>query len=131
MGVTGKLGGETARTLLTGGQPVRAIVRDARKGQESSALGCELAVAEMEDASALKDAFADATAVFILPPPVFDPEPGYQEAQAVSGNRGAALDRSTQSQEARADSPAIPADVDYLTARVPFSDRSFSGDGHG
>jgi NAD(P)H dehydrogenase (quinone) len=82
-GITGKVGGELARTLLAAGQPVRAIVRDARKGEEWAVLGCELALAEMEDASALTDALRGATAVFILPPSEFDPEPGYPEAQAV------------------------------------------------
>lgn len=82
-GITGKVGGELARTLLAARQPVRGIVRDAKKGEEWSALGCELAVAEMEDASALTGAFGGATAVFILPPSEFDPEPGYPEAQAV------------------------------------------------
>jgi uncharacterized protein YbjT (DUF2867 family) len=82
-GITGKVGGELARTLLSAGQPVRAVVRDANKGQEWAALGCQVALAEMEDASALTDAFTDATAVFILPPSEFDPEPGYPEAQTV------------------------------------------------
>ena len=45
-GITGKVGGELARTLLIAGQPVRAIVRDATKGEEWAALGCELALAE-------------------------------------------------------------------------------------
>jgi uncharacterized protein YbjT (DUF2867 family) len=82
-GITGKVGGELARTLLAAGQPVRAVVRDANKGREWAALGCEVALAEMEDASALTDAFTGATAVFILPPSEFDPAPGYPEAQAV------------------------------------------------
>jgi NAD(P)H dehydrogenase (quinone) len=82
-GITGKVGGELARTLLAAGQPVRAIMRDARKGDEWAALGCELALAEMGDVLALRDAFTGARAVFILPPSEFDPEPGYPEAQAV------------------------------------------------
>ncbi|MDB5409687.1 MAG: hypothetical protein JWL84_4599 [Rhodospirillales bacterium] len=82
-GITGKVGGEVARALLAAGQAVRAVVRDVRKGEEWTVLGCEVAVAEMEDASALTEAFTGATGVFILPPPVFDPEPGYPEAQAV------------------------------------------------
>jgi len=82
-GITGKVGGHLARTLLATGQPVRAIVRDARKGEAWAALGCDLALAEMEDASALTDAFTGSTAVFVLPPSEFDPEPGYPEAQAV------------------------------------------------
>jgi uncharacterized protein YbjT (DUF2867 family) len=82
-GITGKVGGELARTLLAGGHPVRAIVRDAKKGEGWAALGCEVAIAEMEDAFALTAAFTNATAVFILPPSEFDPAPGYPEAQAV------------------------------------------------
>ena len=82
-GITGKVGGALARTLLTAGQPVRAIVREARKAQEWVARGCQLAVAAMEDVSALTHAFTGATAVFILPPSQFNPEPGYPEARAV------------------------------------------------
>jgi NAD(P)H dehydrogenase (quinone) len=82
-GITGKVGGELARSLLAVGRPVRAIVRDAKKGEEWAALGCELALADMEDAPALTRAFTGATAVFVLPPSEFDPEPGYPEAQAV------------------------------------------------
>jgi NAD(P)H dehydrogenase (quinone) len=81
-GVTGKVGGALARTLLAAGQPVRAVVRDARKGEAWASLGCEVVPAEMEDASALAKAFSGATAVFILPPPEFDPEPRYPEARA-------------------------------------------------
>ncbi len=82
-GITGKVGGELARTLLADGQPVRAVVRDAKKGEAWAALGCEVALADMGDAAALTSAFTGAHAVFILPPPVFDPRPGYPEAVAV------------------------------------------------
>ena len=82
-GITGKVGGELARALLAAGEKVRAVVRDAKKGQPWAELGCEIALAEMEDASALAKAFTGASAVFILPPSVFDPAPGYPEARAV------------------------------------------------
>lgn len=82
-GVTGKVGGELARTLLAAGQSVRAIVRDPKRAGEWAACGCELAFAEMENASALTAAFRGATAAFILPPSEFDPGAGYPEAQAV------------------------------------------------
>jgi NAD(P)H dehydrogenase (quinone) len=81
-GITGKVGGELARNLLAAGQRVRAVVRNASKSEEWAALGCEVALANMEDGLALADAFAGATATFILPPPEFDPEPGYPEARA-------------------------------------------------
>ncbi|MEH3116388.1 MAG: NmrA family NAD(P)-binding protein [Methylorubrum populi] len=82
-GITGKVGGELARTLLGNGRPVRAVVRDVSKARIWEALGCEVALAEMEDAEALAEAFVGAEGVFILPPSEFDPAPGYPEAQRV------------------------------------------------
>lgn len=82
-GITGNVGGAAARTLLAQGQPVRAVVRDSAKGKAWSDLGCEVAIADMNDAEALARAFAGAKGVFILPPPNFDPLPGFPEAKAV------------------------------------------------
>jgi len=90
-GITGKVGGELAHTLLGAGQSVRAVVRDAKKGEAWAALGCGVAVAEMTDAAALTAAFTGARAVFILPPSEFDPAPGYPEARAVIDSVVAAL----------------------------------------
>jgi NAD(P)H dehydrogenase (quinone) len=61
-GVTGKAGGILARKLLEAGRPVRAVVRDAAKGQAWANKGCEVAIAEMEDAEALAQAFAGSEA---------------------------------------------------------------------
>jgi uncharacterized protein YbjT (DUF2867 family) len=91
-GITGKVGGAAARTLLSAGHRVRAVVRDADKGRVWSDLGCEVAIAEMEDAEALTRAFTDVTGVFILPPSNFDPEPGFPEAKAVISAVRQALD---------------------------------------
>jgi NAD(P)H dehydrogenase (quinone) len=82
-GITGKVGGAVARTLLAAGRPVRAIVRDAGKGRSWVQKGCEVARAEIEDAAALTAAFKDVDGVFILPPSEFDPAPGFPEARAV------------------------------------------------
>lgn len=90
-GITGKVGGAMARTLLAAGRPVRAVVRDKEKARPWAALGCEIALAEMEDRQALAKAFSGASAVFILPPSEFDPMPGYPEAQAIIDNVVAAL----------------------------------------
>ena len=49
-GVTGKVGGAVARSLLAQGHKVRAVVRDAEKGRSWSAQGCEIAIASVEDA---------------------------------------------------------------------------------
>lgn len=90
-GITGKVGGALARTLLSVNQPVRAIVRDAEKGRAWAALGCEVALAEMSDAHALAAAFKGTDGVFILPPSEFDPTPGFSEALLVINAVKAAL----------------------------------------
>ena len=83
MGVTGKVGGAVARTLLAAGQPVRAVARDAAKGAPWVERGCELAVADLDDAESLTAAFAGAEAAFVMLPPMFDPSPGFPEAKAM------------------------------------------------
>ncbi len=82
-GITGKVGGTLARTLLAASQPVRAVVRNLDKAREWADLGCEVALASMNDASALSAAFEGTEGVFILPPSEFDPAPGFPEARAV------------------------------------------------
>ena len=70
-------------TLSHSVNSVRAVIRDAGKGAVWAALGCEVAIANMDDAAALTEAFKGATGVFILPPSDFDPEPGFPEARKV------------------------------------------------
>jgi NAD(P)H dehydrogenase (quinone) len=82
-GITGKVGGGLARALLSGHHPVRAVVRDLDRGRFWASRGCEIASAEMHDAPSLAAAFTGARGVFILPPPEFDPAPGFPEARAV------------------------------------------------
>lgn len=89
-GITGQVGGAAARELLARGERVRAVVRDADKGRAWAALGCEVALATLDDAAALARAFDGATSVFVVPPPVFDPAPGFPEARATA----AALDQA-------------------------------------
>ncbi|HKB91258.1 MAG TPA: NmrA family NAD(P)-binding protein [Opitutaceae bacterium] len=81
-GITGQVGGAVARTLLANNQPVRAVVRDAAKGAAWTALGCEVALADMNDTTALTAAFKGAAGVFFLLPPTFDPTSGFPEARA-------------------------------------------------
>ncbi len=52
-GITGKVGGALARSLLTEGLPVRAVLRDEAKAAEWRARGCDVALAEMDDAASL------------------------------------------------------------------------------
>src|SRR6516164_9733009 len=78
-GVTGKVGGTIARSLLAQGQKVRAIVRDGEKGRPWSAQGCDIGIASIEDTASLTKAFEGAEGVFLMTPPNFDPEPGFPQ----------------------------------------------------
>ncbi len=103
MGITGQIGSAVARTLLAANQPVRAVVREAAKGQAWADRGCEIALATLENAASLTAAFRGAQAVFVLVPPNFDPLPGFPEAQAIGETLRAAL------------AEANPARVVYLS----------------
>jgi NAD(P)H dehydrogenase (quinone) len=81
-GITGRIGGQLAERLLSEGVAVRAVVRDREKGEAWRKKGCEVAVAQLDEVKALTDAFRGAKAVFVLPPPIFDPQPGFAEAYA-------------------------------------------------
>ena len=91
-GITGKVGGALAQTLLSANQPVRAVVRDAGRAQAWAERGCEVAAANLDDAASLSAAFEGAAGVFILPPSEFDPLPGFPEARAVIDAVKAALE---------------------------------------
>jgi NAD(P)H dehydrogenase (quinone) len=81
-GITGKVGGMVADTLLQAGQPIRAVVRNAEKGTPWQARGCEIAIASLDDADAMTKAWAEMEGVFLMTPPNYDPEPGFPETKA-------------------------------------------------
>lgn len=81
-GITGRVGGAVARALLAKGERVRAVLRNAEKAATWTALGCEIALAEIDDGEALARAFANAEGVFWMVPPAYDPEPGFPETKA-------------------------------------------------
>src|SRR5579862_6612846 len=92
MGITGQIGGIVGRALLAANRPVRAVVRDAAKGQVWADRGCEVALAAIEDVVSLTTAFREAEGVFVLVPPLFDPAPGFPEARAIGATLRTALE---------------------------------------
>jgi NAD(P)H dehydrogenase (quinone) len=82
-GITGQVGGATARNLLEAGLKVRAVVRDTAKGAAWAGRGCEVAIADISDPEALTAAFAGVDGVFLLIPPIFDPTPGFPEIRGI------------------------------------------------
>jgi NAD(P)H dehydrogenase (quinone) len=90
-GVSGQVGGATARTLLETGHKVRAVLRDKAKATAWEALGAEIAIADLEDADSLAKAFTGSDGVYVMVPPAFAPQPGYPEARKAASAIAAAL----------------------------------------
>ncbi len=67
-GVTGKIGGETAKQLIAKGAKLRALVRDAAKAADLAAAGVELVVGDIADTDAVKRALAGVEKAFLLLP---------------------------------------------------------------
>ncbi len=90
-GVTGQVGGATARALLAAGQAVRAVLRDPAKAALWEKLGASVAIADAGDAAALKRAFSGVDGAYVMVPPDFDPQPGFPGARAAIGAQVEAL----------------------------------------
>ena len=69
VGATGNTGSAVAETLLNRKQPVRIVVRSADKATSWKAKGAEVAVASLEDVSAMTKALEGATGLYLLVPP--------------------------------------------------------------
>jgi uncharacterized protein YbjT (DUF2867 family) len=94
-GATGQVGGALAEQLLAAGQPVRAIVRDARRGDPWRERGCDVAVVpDASDAAALASAIEDARGAFLMIPPNYDPEPGFPDTHRIASAFAEALEKS-------------------------------------
>jgi NAD(P)H dehydrogenase (quinone) len=92
VGATGKVGFSTASALREAGLPVRAIVRDAAQGARLVEIGCEIAVADLENATELAHAICHAANVQIILPP--DPQ-----AEDVNAQMRGAIENLVQSLE--------------------------------
>lgn len=125
-GITGKVGSALANALLDAGLPVRAVVRDAARAARWAERGCEIAVAEMEDAAALAAAFHGAQGVFILPPSDFDPEPGYPEARRVIEAVRKALDAARPDRVVCLSTIGADADQDNLLTQRTLMEQALA-----
>jgi uncharacterized protein YbjT (DUF2867 family) len=82
LGATGNTGSAVAETLLSKKQPVRVIVRSADKGADWKARGADVAVASLDDVSALTEAFKGAAGLYVLVPPNYGAESWLSDQQA-------------------------------------------------
>ena len=90
-GITGKVGGATARHLLKQGKQVRALVRNREKAAKWADQGVELVDGDWNDATAIAAALKGVGGAFVMLPAVWAPSPDYREAKGVIANYVEAL----------------------------------------
>ena len=83
MGITGKVGGATARHLLAQRKKVRALVRDRAKAASWTDQGVELVDGDWNDAAAIVRALEGVDGAFVMLPTVWAPSPDFKEAKGV------------------------------------------------
>ena len=93
-GITGKVGGATARHLLAQGKKVRALVRDRAKAASWTDRGVELVDGDWNDAAAIERALKGVEGAFVMLPAVWAPSPDFKEAKGVIANYVEALTRA-------------------------------------
>ncbi|WP_349644945.1 NAD(P)H-binding protein [Bradyrhizobium sp. Leo170] len=126
MGVTGKVGGATARALLAQGKRPRVVVRHRAKGESWAAQGCEVAIADLDDAEALGRAFEGAEAAFVMLPPLFDPSPDWREARAMIDTLRAALTRGAPKRVVALSTIGADAERSNLLSQLGLLERALS-----
>ena len=75
MGITGNVGGATARHLLKQGKQVRALVRNREKAANWADQGVELVDGDWNDATAIAAALKGVEGAFVMLPAVWAPSP--------------------------------------------------------
>src|SRR3984957_10098107 len=91
MGITGRVGSAIAENLLAQGEQIRAIVRNPEKAARWKDCGAEIAIADVDDPSALASAFEGMDGVFLMIPPNFAPAPDFPETRKTLASFYAAL----------------------------------------
>ncbi|HEX3772680.1 MAG TPA: NAD(P)H-binding protein [Polyangiaceae bacterium] len=92
LGATGKVGGTAARELRQRGREVRAVVRKPLRGAQLAELGCEIAVADVHDRSAVRRVLEGAESVLAICPLRATADDVLADAQDSIDSVGAAID---------------------------------------
>lgn len=93
-GITGQIGGATAKALLARGKQVRALVRDASKAQSWADQGVDLRTGDLTDTLALAAALDGVEGAFLMQPTPIGVTRAFPEARALTDAIVAALDRT-------------------------------------
>ncbi len=94
VGAAGKVGYSTSLALRKAGMPVRAILRDEAKAGRLSEIGCDIALADLQDPAALGWAIANADAVQVILPPPTQAEDAPGEMRRSIESMAVALERA-------------------------------------
>ena len=93
-GITGRVGGATAKHLLAQGKKVRALVRNREKAANWADQGVELVDGDWNDSAAIERALKGVEGAFVMLPTVWAPSPDYKEAKDVIANYVEALTKA-------------------------------------
>jgi NAD(P)H dehydrogenase (quinone) len=91
-GANGKIGRATIERLRSHGATVRAVVRDPVRAKDLVAAGCDIAVADLHDASAVRKAIEGATAVQVICPTSVHEKDVSADMESIIDTVGNALD---------------------------------------
>ena len=121
MGITGKVGGATARHLLAHGKKVRALIRNREKTSSWANQGVELVDGDWNDSAAIERSLKGVEGAFVMLPAVWAPSPDYKEAKGCPSRRERALETCLRSQPSQdhQEEPAVLANKVRASAR-PF-----------
>ena len=97
MGITGKVGGATAKHLLKQGKKVRALVRNRESAASWADQGVDLVDGDWNDSAAIERVLKGVEGAFVMLPSVWTPSPDYKEAKGVIANYVEALTRAAPS----------------------------------
>jgi uncharacterized protein YbjT (DUF2867 family) len=84
LGASGNTGSIVANSLLSKGQKVRVVGRDARRLQRFVHKGAEAFTADVTDAAALTKAFSGARAAYLLLPPITTRDDQERQSDAIA-----------------------------------------------
>ena len=93
-GITGQVGGATARHLLAQNRTVRALVRDPQKATEWAEQGVDVRAGDLNSAADIADALQGVEGAFLMLPSLMVPSPGFPEAEALIASFHKALRQS-------------------------------------
>ena len=92
-GITGNVGGATARDLLKGGHTVRSLVRDTGKATAWADQGVELIGGNWNDVASLTRALTGVDGAYLMMPPTQTPSRDWREARALVAGYKEALNQ--------------------------------------